>query len=228
MLLCLLLMFADGWMQANFPASFSSETGHQQLSGAAFLIILLGGVTGIFCFFFRSYGSELEPVSWLGKISKLIEYAGTIAIAFVVSVICGLIFFLIALVFLPEKDDTSWVFFILLAIVMAFVLPIYLCRRFWRRKKTMRFIHPSLRFLLLLPAIFLTTAMMKANVLGIFPDSNDGTVKGWILTSVAYAINFLVFYVGPRQFASGRPIELENAPSWAAGCILYFTGLYFG
>ena len=115
-------------------------------------------------------------------------------------------------------------FFILFAMIAPFILTI----RYYKTKRKIRFMHPAVRYIMLLPAIFLATAMMNANAIGIFQEEDFTTASGLISGISRQAFNFLLLYVGPRMFATGQPIEWKNSANWTIGCALYFGGLSLG
>ena len=228
-LLCLLLIFVDGWARSNFPAQldFDSNDISQRLSGQAFVVVLIGGLTGLVCFFFHPPGSDVVAVSWVGKFSRIIEVAGTFIMACIISFMAVFFLFIVSLIFIPDDVD-GLLILVLIAMIAAMVFPFVLTARYYSMKRKIRYMHPSLRYLLLLPAIFLTTAMMNANALGIFKEDDMSSASGITAGVSKLVLNFLLLYVGPRMFATGQPIEWKNSANWAIGCALYFTGLGFG
>lgn len=229
LLLCLLMIFVDGWARSNFPEQldFNSNDVTQRLTGQAFVAVLIGGITGVICFFFYPAGSNEKAVTWLGKFSLIIETVGTFVVACIVSFMAALLLFIISLVFVSE-DGNGLVMLLLMAMIASMVAPFILTIRYYRRQGKIRYMHPSLRYLLLLPAIFLATAMMNANAIGIFKEDDMSSASGMTAGAFKLVFNFLFLYVGPRMFATGQTIERKNSANWAIGCTLYFAGLSIG
>ena len=143
--------------------------------------------------------------------------------AVVVSLICGFMLVMISFILLPDKGNsmTGAGLLILLATI---VYPFILTKQYYKRKGKLRTIPPTLRYLLFLPTIFLTTAMMNANALNIFHENDWATVSGFFSGVFSHAFNFVMLFLGPRLFATGQTITLKNSATWAVGCALYFTG----
>ncbi|MBI3503117.1 MAG: hypothetical protein HY063_15125 [Bacteroidetes bacterium] len=230
--LFLLLIFANSWASMNFPNRIGWQHNSHDVSefkGWALFAIFFGAVPGFLCFFFHSRGSAVTAKTWLGNFSRAVELIGIFVMAFTISVMCVLCLMCVVFMIVPAKGfDTALIFIFIAGFLSIFILPFWLIKIYLSAdKSTVREINPSLRYLMLVPAIFLTSAMWNANALGIFPDSYDGTAKGWFIFAGGKVVNYLVFYSAPRMFATGKPIELNNSASWAIGSVLYFTGLSY-
>ena len=229
--LFLLLFCANGWASMNFPQKIAWGTSHEfeGFTGAGALAILIGSIPGVLCFFYHSRGSNIEAQTWVGQFSKLIEFAGIIVMSFTVSVMAILTLVLLLLILAPNKGfETSMVMIITFGFLSVFILPFVLIKKYIRdRPNNEREINPTLRYFMLIPAIFLTSALLNSNALGIFPDVEEGTVKGWFISAGTKIFDYIFFFSAPRMFATGRPIELKNSANWAIGSVLYFAGLSY-
>ncbi len=228
--LFLLLLLANSWASANFPqhVDWNNHQTASDFSSAGLACVFFGAIPALLCFFFHSRGSTVQAQTWLGSFSRIIEVIGIFIMSFTVSIMFVLFLVLLTFIIIPSQSDGWFALVFIIAFLSIFILPFWLMKKYFTAdKKTVREINPSLRYLMLVPAIFLTSAMWNANALGIFPDGSDGTLKSWCLFQSGKVCNYIFFYSAPRMFATGKPIELNNCASWAIGSALYFVGLSY-
>ena len=226
LLLFALLLLAENFTRSVFPGQLHLEGNlpGEEFSSEAFLLIIAGGMTGIICFFFRARGSEVPAKDALGYFSRAAEKTGVFVMSVVISFMASFTLLIIWALIFPGESDSGDILMILLMFVLIFTLPFWLSIRYYRKYDRLKPINPTLRYLLLLPAIFLTTSMMNANAMDLYSEADSS----WMVKVLYLSLNFFLLYFAPRMFAMGRPVETKDYPGWILNVGMYFCSSYFG
>ena len=116
---------------------------------------------------------------------------------------------------------------IIVMVIGMFVMPFALIATYAGRFDKLKFIHPAIRYLLLLPVMFLAASYMnlhssKLESLKLYGTSGD---YAFFLAGSLYI--FVLCVVAPRLFATGEQLSWKGWLWWLARYILFFCGLYF-
>ena len=187
MFLFLLLLFAEDLTRKYFPSNMLSMDLNEMSEGGALLLIATGFL-GWICFFIRiEKANQTEIKNLFSKgTSKFISVIGCLLSTLMTCVM------LMNGVFKFEEDIYNsahsqeykgWAIFITAFVVLfSFLMIIALPAIYYGRYKKLPAINPTLRYLLIFPAIYFVTACMNEYVL---------KIKGWDISAPESFIKIL-------------------------------------
>ena len=229
--LFLLLLFAENYLRMIFPKNLFDTQVEDMTAISGWLLMIAGGL-GIFTFFRKPemVHTAIENLSLSAGIGRIFSYLGGLFIA-------GLLCFMVVFGFIelgsayaPHEGTALYNFFmfIFFFMILGFLIaPWYLISHYGENYAQLKYMHPSLRYLCLLPAIFLTASFMNQATAEVFSYNSYGEEKnGWEFLFSSF-FSFVMCAVSPRLFATGERLEWKGWMFWLARFALYFFGLYF-
>lgn len=200
-------------------------------ASSGWLLMIAGGL-GIFTFFRKpeQTPSDIKELSWSAGIGKVASYLGGL---FIAALLCFMIvfgFIELGSVYAPHEGTGLFNFFMVIFffMIMGFLIcPWYLISHYGTNYSKLKYMHPALRYLCLLPAIFLTSAFMNEASADAFSYNYYGEDRnGWEVLFSSF-FSFALCTVSPRLFATGERLEWKGWLLWLARFALFFCGLYF-
>jgi len=231
MFLFLALLFSEDLTRNYFPSNMLTLDSEELSVPGAYMLIVTG-ILGWVAFFTRIENpkqTEMKNLFSTG-ISKFISVIGGL----LATIITCIMFMTGIFKFnediynsdspLSDKESGMLItaFFVLFGFFMMLVLPAVYYG--WRKK--LRAIHPTLRYALLLPAIYFVTAAMNEYVLEVRGLEMNSFIN-FIKISLSYIGIFCLFFMAPRMFANAQTLDKSDWYPWLMRFLFFFIASYY-
>jgi len=225
--LFLLLVFAEDYLRKIFPENIFDLKLEEMTTGSGYLLVIAGGL-GMITFFRKPNNAEMElkGLSFSSGFSVMAGLFGGMLVSFMLCFMVLFGFIKLGSVYAPDEGTMPYYIMMVICVIMfigVFVFPFFLISRYGNKYETLKLMHPSMRYLLLLPAIFLTASFL--NSAEIFP--TDSYRKSALESIFVPPLSFAICIIAPRLFATGERLEWKGWLFWLVRFGFYLFGLLF-